>query len=62
MRLVAGFILGALLMAVSAWAVEQKENLANFTDPESVAVLNEQLREIRAELADHEQRLTDGGL
>ena len=53
--LVAGF---ALAYAVSAFA---REVIVNFSD-KSVPVLNEELRQIRATLDDHEARLDDGGL
>jgi hypothetical protein len=58
------FLVALLLffaLATSAWAVvKQQETIPDASDA-SIVVLNEQLRQIRATLDDHENRLIAGG-
>ena len=61
-KFIIGFLIGSLLVSGIVHAkMKQEENISNFTDDQSLATLNEQLRQIRATLDDHEQRLVAGG-
>lgn len=61
-RFIFGFILGFLLACEFVNAeVKQQETIVD-ASPESLVTLNEQLRQIRETVKDHEQRLVAGGL
>ena len=60
-KIIFGFMLGLLTIATIVYAeVKQQENVSD-TSQESLSILSEQLRQIRATLNDHEQRLVAGG-
>lgn len=60
-RFILGMMMGSFLTAGWVGAeVKQQENVVD-TTPQSLSVLNDQLRQIRATLTDHEERLVAGG-
>lgn len=61
-RFLVGVVVGSILAtSIGNAAVKNQEVIVDASEG-SLATLNEQLRQIRATLSDHEQRLIGGGL